>query len=144
MEIKIMNKSDLKNPEYGREGDSGLDLRANIYTPITVKPYQRLMIPTGIHLQIPRGYEGQVRGRSGLALKHGIGIVQGIGTIDSNYTGDIGVVIVNYSSKDFIVERGMRIAQLVICKVEEVTLTNVDSLDETNRGEEGYGSSGMI
>lgn len=143
MKIKVVNNSKNKLPKYTREGDSGLDLRADLDAPLWIIPGNRAVIPTGIHMEIPKGYEGQVRGRSGLAIRHGIGIVNGLGTIDSNYVGDIGVILINHGEKAFKVENGDRIAQLVIAPVKTVELEEVNVLEDTIRGSEGYGSSGV-
>lgn len=143
MKIKVINNSKNKLPKYTREGDSGLDLRADLDAPLWIIPGNRALIPTGIHMEIPKGYEGQVRGRSGLAIRHGIGIVNGLGTIDSNYVGDIGVILINHGEKAFKVENGDRIAQLVIAPVKTVELEEVNVLEDTIRGSEGYGSSGV-
>lgn len=143
MKIKVINNSKNKLPKYTREGDSGLDLRADLDAPLWIIPGNRAVIPTGIHMEIPKGYEGQVRGRSGLAIRHGIGIVNGLGTIDSNYVGDIGVILINHGEKAFKVENGDRIAQLVIAPVKTVELEEVNVLEDTIRGSEGYGSSGV-
>ena len=143
MEIKIINKSKNENPKYSKDGDSGMDLRAMLDYPITLLPFKRVLVPTGVHLELPKGYEGQVRGRSGLALEYGVGVVQGIGTIDSNYTGDIGVILVNHGQEAFVIENGDRIAQLVICKVEKVDLVDSKEIKKTNRGTSGYGSTGV-
>ena len=143
MKIKVVNNSKNKLPKYTREGDSGLDLRADLDAPLWIIPGNRALIPTGIHMEIPKGYEGQVRGRSGLAIRHGIGIVNGLGTIDSNYVGDIGVILINHGEKAFKVENGDRIAQLVIAPVKTVELEEVNVLEDTIRGSEGYGSSGV-
>lgn len=143
MKINIINNSGNESPKYSRDGDSGLDLRAMLQDPLVLLPGVRAVIPTGIHLEIPKGYEGQVRGRSGLAIKHGIGIVNGLGTIDSNFRGDIGVIIINHGTKSFTIRNGDRIAQLVIAPVEIVTLHEVEELVDTERGINGYGSSGI-
>lgn len=141
--IKIINKSRNELPKYNHEGDSGMDLRANLDGTIRLLPRRRVLVPTGIHIQLPVGFEAQVRGRSGLAIKNGIGIVNGIGTIDSNYTGDIGVILINHGNEMFEIKNGDRIAQLVISKVENIEWEEVDVLEETNRGEDGYGSTGV-
>lgn len=143
MKIKIVNKSCNEIPKYSRDGDSGMDLRAMLETSITLLPGTRALIPTGVHLEIPKGYEGQVRGRSGLGVHYGIGIVNGMGTIDSNYRGDIGVILINHGIDAFEIHNGDRIAQLVIAQVEEVELEVVESLNDTERGIDGYGSSGI-
>lgn len=143
MKIKMINKSNNENPKYSREGDSGMDLRAFIPSRITLLPHRQMLISTGIHIELVEGLEGQVRGRSGLALKYGVGVAQGLGTVDSNYRGDIGVVLINNGNSPFHIENGDRIAQLVIAKVETVELEIVKKLEETNRGEKGFGSSGV-
>lgn len=143
MKIKVINKSDNELPKYSKDGDSGMDLRAMLDAPITLLPNTRALIPTGIHLEIPKGYEGQVRGRSGLAVKYGIGTVNGIGTIDSNYRGDIGVIVINHGVEPYTINNGNRIAQLVIAPVETITLDEVEELNDTNRGTRGYGHSGI-
>lgn len=141
--IKIINKSKNDLPKYNHKGDSGMDLRANLEGTIRLLPRRRLLVPTGIQIELPKGYEAQVRGRSGLAIKHGIGIVNGIGTIDSNYRGDIGVILINHGNEVFKIKNGDRIAQLVISKVENVEWEEVEILEETKRGENGYGSTGI-
>lgn len=143
MEINMINNSTNPSPKYSRDGDSGMDLRAMLDEPMILLPNMRALIPTGIHLEIPSGYEGQVRGRSGLAVDYGIGIVNGIGTVDSNYRGDIGVIVINHGLEPFTIYNGDRIAQLVIAPVEIVTLHELDVLSESNRGSNGYGSSGI-
>lgn len=129
-------------PAYQTEGAAGLDLCAALQHPLTIHPGERRIVPTGIAVAIPEGFEGQVRPRSGLALKHGIGIVNSPGTIDSDYRGEIGIVLINHGSEPFIVTRGARIAQLVITPVVRVEVEVVSELDETARGEGGYGSTG--
>jgi dUTP pyrophosphatase len=119
-----------------------MDLCAAVGAPLTIAPGGRALVPTGLAMAIPHGYEGQVRARSGLAVRNGIGVVNGVGTIDSDYRGEIGVVLVNHGHEPFAVERGMRIAQLVICPVVRADLELVDELDETARGDGGYGSTG--
>ena len=119
-----------------------MDLRANIDTPITLKPLQRCLVPTGLYIALPDGYEAQVRPRSGLALKHGVTVLNSPGTIDADYRGEIRVIIVNLSSEDFVVNDGDRIAQMVVAKYEQVEWSDVDVLDETERGNGGFGHSG--
>ena len=142
MDIKIINKSTLSKPEYSTEGSAGIDLFANIEKSLILKPLQRGLIPTGIYLAIPKGYEGQIRARSGLALKHGVTLANGIGTIDSDYRGEIKVILINLGNKDFKINRGDRIAQLVFIKYEKIRLIEVESLNETNRGNGGFGHTG--
>lgn len=141
MNINIINNTDLPNPKYSNEGDVGMDLRADILEPITLQPFERALISTGICIELPEGYEGQVRGRSGLAIKHGIGIVNGLGTIDPNYKDEIGVILINLGNEPFTINRADRIAQLVINKFEKVELINVECLNGSNRGG-GFGSTG--
>ena len=129
-------------PAYQTERAAGLDLCAAVAEPVVIPPRERRFVPTGLAIAIPPGFEGQVRPRSGLALKHGIGIVNSPGTIDSDYRGEIGVVLVNHGTEPFIVERGARIAQLVIAAVARVEVALVSELDETVRGAGGYGSTG--
>lgn len=132
----------LPLPVYGTEHAAGVDLHAAIDSPITLQPLQREAIPTGIAMAIPEGYEFQIRGRSGLAKKNGIGIVNGIGTIDADYRGEIAAIIINLSNEPFTIERGMRIAQGVLNKYEKISWQPVDELNETARGSGGFGSTG--
>lgn len=143
MRIKVINKSNLPLPEYKTQGSSGLDLRASIASPIELKPLQRALIPTGIYISIPEGFEGQIRGRSGLALNHGISLANGIGTIDSDYRGEIKVILINLGDKPFTVNHGDRIAQLVIIKYERIEFEEVEELEDTNRGSGGFGHTGV-
>ena len=143
MKIKIVNKSKHPLPEYATPGSAGMDLRANIDAPITLAPGERKLIPTGIYIALPVGYEAQVRPRSGLALKHGIGLANMLGTVDSDYRADVGVILINLGQEDFVVNDGDRIAQLVIAKHETAEWDVVDELDETERGEGGYGHTGV-
>ncbi len=143
IEIKVVNKGHQPLPAYATEQSAGMDLRANISESITLKPLERRLIGTGLHIALPQGYEAQVRPRSGLALKHGITVLNAPGTIDADYRGEIGVVLVNLSQEDFVVNDGERIAQLVIARYEQAELTLVDALDETERGEGGYGHTGV-
>ena len=143
MKIKIVNKSKHPLPEYATPGSAGMGLRANIDAPITLAPGERKLIPTGIHIALPVGYEAQVRPRSGLALKHGIGLANMLGTVDSDYRADVGVILINLGQEDFVVNDGDRIAQMVIAKYETAEWEVVDELDETERGEGGYGHTGV-
>lgn len=143
MKINVINKSKHPLPEYATEGSAGMDLRANLNAPITLRPLERKLIPTGIYIGLPAGYEAQVRPRSGLALKKGISVLNAPGTIDSDYTGEIGVILINLSNEDFVVNDGERIAQLVIAKYEKAEWNLVDVLDETERGLGGYGHTGV-
>ncbi len=143
IQIKTVNKGHQPLPAYATEQSAGMDLRANITESITLKPLERRLIGTGLHIALPPGYEAQVRPRSGLALKHGITVLNAPGTIDADYRGEIGVVLVNLSSEDFVINDGERIAQLVIARYEQAELTPADALDETERGEGGYGHTGV-
>jgi dUTP pyrophosphatase len=142
MQIKIINKSNHELPNYETHASAGMDLRANITEAITLQPLGRAIIKTGLFIELPIGYEAQVRPRSGLAAKKGITVLNAPGTIDADYRGEIGVILVNLSSQDFIVENGERIAQLVIAKHERTEWTLVEELSETKRGEGGFGSTG--
>lgn len=130
-------------PAYATEQSAGMDLRANIDGPVTLHPMERKLIGTGLHIALPRGYEAQIRPRSGLALKHGITVLNSPGTVDADYRGEIMVLLVNLSTEDFVVNDGERIAQMVIARHETATLTLTDRLDETERGEGGYGHTGV-
>ena len=143
MKIKIVNKSKHPLPEYATPGSAGMDLRANIDAPITLAPGERKLIPTGIYIALPVGYEAQVRPRSGLALKYGIGLANMLGTVDSDYRADVGVILINLGQEDFVVNDGERIAQMVITKHERAEWVVVYELDETERGEGGYGHTGI-
>jgi|SRR5210317_695140 dUTP pyrophosphatase len=142
MEIKIINKSGHDLPRYETDLSAGVDLRANIDEAITLAPLQRQLIKTGLFMALPKGYEAQVRPRSGLALKKGITVLNTPGTIDADYRGEIGVILVNLSNEPFTVENGERIAQMVIAKCEQANFIAVEELDETDRGAGGFGSTG--
>lgn len=142
MKIKIVNSSHHLLPQYATPLSAGLDLRANLEAPITLQPMERRLVPTGLRIALPEGYEAQVRPRSGLALKHGITLLNTPGTIDADYRGEIGVIMVNLSTEPFTVEDGERIAQLVIARYEQAEWQETDVLDETERGEEGFGHTG--
>ena len=142
MRIKIVNKSDLPTPKYKTSGAAGMDLYANTQEPVVIEPLERVLIPTGLYISIPEGYEGQIRARSGLALNYGITLANGIGTIDSDYRGELGIILVNLSKEPYIVNKGDRIAQLVFVKYEKVQFEEVESLDKTARGEGGFGHTG--
>ena len=143
MKINIINKSQHSLPEYETGNSAGMDLRANLGEPILLKPLERAIVKTGIFIELPSGYEAQVRPRSGLAAKKGITVLNSPGTIDADYRGEIGVILVNLSSADFTVENGERIAQLIIAKHERAEWTLVSELSETSRGEGGFGSTGL-
>lgn len=143
MKIKVVNLSNNVAPSYKTEGASGMDICAYLEEPMILKPMDIVVVPTGIKLEIPEGYEVQVRARSGLAAKHGISLVNGIGTIDSDYRGEVGVIMINLGRSDFVINNGDRIAQLVAMKYEKVELEIVDELNETKRNEGGFGHSGI-
>ena len=143
MKIEIVNRGHQPLPQYATEQSAGLDLRANIGDSIVLKPLERRLIPTGLHIALPQGYEAQVRPRSGLALKHGITVLNAPGTIDADYRGEIGVVLINLSDKEFTVNDGERIAQMVIARHETAEFIEVEVLSETERGEGGYGHTGV-
>lgn len=142
MKVKIVNNSPFEEPSYSTPLSAGMDLRANLTEPLTLKPLQRVLVPTGLHIELPAGYEAQVRPRSGLAVKHGISIVNTPGTIDADYRGEIKVVLVNLSSEEYRIEPGERIAQMVVARHEKVEWEPVDRLEESGRGEGGFGSTG--
>lgn len=142
MKIQIINKSSFPLPQYATELSAGLDVRANNTEPITLAPLQRTIVPTGLFVAIPEGYEIQVRPRSGLAAKHGITVLNAPGTIDADYRGEIGVILVNLSNEEFIINPGERVAQLVVAKHERADWEEVSNLDETSRGTGGFGSTG--
>ena len=143
MTIKVINKSKHALPKYQTALSAGMDLYANIDEPITLKPLERTLVKTGLFISLPKSYEAQVRPRSGLAFKNGITVLNTPGTIDADYRGEIGVILVNLSSQDFTINDGDRIAQMVIAKHETAIWEEVENLDETNRGEGGFGSSGV-
>ena len=142
VQIKVVNKGNQPLPKYQTSQSAGMDLRANIDVPVLLKPLDRKLIPTGLHIALPEGYEAQIRPRSGLAIKHGITIINTPGTIDPDYTGDVGVILVNISNEDFVVQPGDRIAQMVINKFEQAEFEVVEELDETERGKGGFGHTG--
>ena len=143
IKIKVVNKGHQPLPQYATPLSAGMDLRANIDAPITLKPLERKLIPTGLHIALPAGYEAQVRPRSGLALKHGITVLNTPGTIDADYRGEVGVLLINFSDTDFVVNDGERIAQMVIARHEQGEWVEVAVLDSTERGEGGYGHTGV-
>lgn len=142
MKIRIINKSKHPLPQYATPLSAGLDLRANIDTPITLNPLQRCLVPTGLYMALPAGYEAQVRPRSGLAVKKGVTVLNSPGTIDADYRGEICVIMVNLSDTPFVIEDGERIAQMVIARHEQAEWEETDVLDETERGAGGFGHSG--
>jgi dUTP pyrophosphatase len=143
MQVKIKNTSQHELPKYETSASAGVDLRANLETAITLKPLERVLVRTGLFLEIPEGFEAQVRPRSGLALKKGITVLNSPGTVDADYRGEVGVILINLSNEEFVIENGERIAQLVFAKVEQADWINVDILSETARGEGGFGSTGV-
>lgn len=143
MKVKIVNKSQWPLPAYATKQSAGVDLKANTDSPITLEPLQRAMVPTGLYLAIPEGYEAQVRPRSGLAAKHGITVLNTPGTIDADYRGEVKVVLVNLSNEPFVINPGERIAQMVFASFQQVDWEETDSLDETERGAGGFGSTGV-
>ena len=142
MNVRIVNKSKHQLPEYATESSAGMDLRANIEESVILKPLERAMIPTSIFIELPTGYEAQVRPRSGLAAKNGITVLNTPGTIDADYRGEIKVILVNLSNQDFEIKDGERIAQMIIAKHERVEWQEVETLSETQRGEGGFGHTG--
>jgi dUTP pyrophosphatase len=143
VKINVVNKGKQQLPAYSTPQSAGMDLRANIDNPITLKPLQRCLVPTGLHIALPVGYEAQVRPRSGLALKHGITVLNTPGTIDADYRGEICVILVNLSQEEFVINDGERIAQMVIAKHETGEFVEVEQLDDTERGEGGFGHTGV-
>ncbi|MFC2297925.1 MAG: dUTP diphosphatase [Prevotella nigrescens] len=143
IQVKIINKGKQPLPAYATTQSAGMDLRANIDSPITLKPMERRLIPTGLYIALPKGYEAQVRPRSGLALKHGITVLNTPGTVDADYRGELMVLLINFSAEDFIINAGERIAQMVIARHEQAAFVEVDILDETERGAGGYGHTGV-
>ena len=142
MEVKIVNKSNHRLPEYATVDSAGMDLKANIDEPFVLGPLERQMVPTGIFIQLPKGTEAQIRPRSGLEEKNGITVLNSPGTIDSDYTGEIKVILINLSNEKFVVNPGDRIAQMVVARYERVEWNEVATLDETERGEGGFGHTG--
>ena len=143
VKIEIINRSHHQLPQYATEQSAGVDLRANLDEPIVLKPLERKLVPTGLFIALPKGYEAQVRPRSGLAIKKGVTVLNSPGTIDADYRGEICVIIVNLSADDFVVEDGERIAQMVIARHEQAEWVEVEELDSTERGAGGFGHSGV-
>lgn len=143
LKINAINRGHQPMPTYATPQSAGMDLRANLEEPVVLHPMERRLIPTGLHVALPEGYEAQVRPRSGLALKHGLTVLNAPGTIDADYRGEIGVVLINLSQEDFTINDGERIAQLVVARYEQVEFSLVETLDETERGEGGYGHTGV-
>ena len=143
MKIKVVNKGHQPLPQYATPQSAGMDLRANLDAPVILKPLERRLISTGLYIALPLGYEAQVRPRSGLALKKGITVLNSPGTIDADYRGEIGVLLINLSQDDFVVNDGERIAQMIIARHEQAEFETVEALDETERGAGGYGHTGV-
>jgi len=143
IEVKFINKGRQPLPAYATKQSAGMDLRANIDEPVVLRPMERRLIPTGLFIALPEGYEAQVRPRSGLALKRGITVLNSPGTIDADYRGEVGVLLINLSQEDFTIEAGERIAQMVIARHEQADFVLVSELDETERGAGGYGHTGV-
>ena len=143
LKINAINRGRQPMPTYATSQSAGMDLRANLEEPVVLHPMERRLIPTGLPIALPEGYEAQVRPRSGLALKHGLTVLNAPGTIDADYRGEIGVVLINLSQEDFTINDGERIAQLVVARYEQVEFSLVETLDETERGEGGYGHTGV-
>ena len=143
MKVKVINKSKHRLPEYATSGSSGFDFKADIDEPWILHPGETLLVPTGLIFAVPKGYELQVRARSGLALKHNIGLMNGIGTIDSDFRSPVGIILHNYGTENFVINPGDRIAQAVLNKVEKIEWDEVSTLDNTDRGENGFGSTGI-
>ena len=141
MKVNVVNKSNYDTPFYATEKSAGMDLKANIDEPVTLGPLERAMIPTGLYIALPDGTEAQVRPRSGLAAKHGISVLNASGTVDADYRGEVKVILVNLSNEPFVINPGERIAQMVVAKYEKVDWNVVDSLDDTERGSGGFGST---
>jgi len=142
MEIKIVNKSNNELPAYSTELSAGMDLRASLTEPVILKPFGRKLIPTGLFVEIPAGFEAQIRPRSGLALKKGITVLNSPGTIDADYRGEVGIILINLSTEDFVIENGERICQMIIASHETVQWNLVEKLEETERGHGGFGHTG--
>lgn len=143
VKVNVINKGHHPLPAYATPQSAGMDLRANISQPVTLRPMERRLIPTGLHIALPQGYEAQIRPRSGLALKHGVTVLNSPGTIDADYRGELMVLLVNLSAEDFVVNDGERIAQMVVVRHETVDFAEVSELDETERGAGGYGHTGV-
>lgn len=143
LKIKVVNRGHQQLPAYATPQSAGMDLRANLDEPLTLHPFERKLVKTGLFIALPEGYEAQVRPRSGLALKHGITVLNTPGTIDADYRGEVGVLLINLSQEDFVIEDGERIAQMVIARHEQGEFVVVEELDETERGVGGYGHTGV-
>ncbi len=142
MKLRIVNRSKHPLPQYETKYSAGMDLRANIDNPVTIKPLERVLVPTGLFIELPEGYEAQIRPRSGMAFKHGISLLNTPGTIDADYRGEIKIILVNVSNEPYTVNDGDRVAQMVISKFEQAQLVEVEQLNETERGAGGFGHTG--
>lgn len=142
MIVKIVNQSNNPLPEYSTEHSAGMDLRANLSEPITLRPLERALVPTGLFIELPVGYEAQIRPRSGLALKKGITVLNSPGTIDADYRGEVGIILINLSNEEFVIQHGERICQMVIARHEHIGWEAVEVLEETARGAGGFGHTG--
>ncbi|MBR5844035.1 MAG: dUTP diphosphatase [Bacteroidaceae bacterium] len=143
MKVSIINRSHHALPSYSTPLSAGMDIRANLNEPITLQPGERRLIPTGLFIALPEGYEAQIRPRSGLALKHGITVLNSPGTIDADYRGEVGIILINHSDKAFVIEDGERVGQMVVAQYSRVEWNETDSLDETERGAGGFGHTGV-
>ena len=143
MKVKIVNKSQFPSPHYATPLSAGMDIRADLKEPVTLQPLQRMLVPTGLYIALPEGYECQVRPRSGLAVKHGITVLNSPGTVDADYRGELRTLLINLSDTPFVIEPGERIAQMIVSRHEHVEWEEVEVLDETERGEGGFGSTGL-
>lgn len=142
-QVKIVNKGHQQLPQYATPMSAGMDIRANLEEPVILRPMERRLIPTGLYIALPEGFEAQIRPRSGLALKKGVTVLNSPGTVDADYRGEVGVLLINLSNEDFVVNDGERIAQMVIAQYEQVEFVVVEELDETERGAGGYGHTGV-
>ena len=143
VKVSIINRSHHALPSYSTPLSAGMDIRANLNEPITLQPGERRLIPTGLFIALPEGYEAQIRPRSGLALKHGITVLNSPGTIDADYRGEVGIILINHSDKAFVIEDGERVGQMVVAQYSRVEWNETDSLDETERGAGGFGHTGV-
>lgn len=143
VQVSIINRSHHALPSYSTPLSAGMDIRANLDAPITLQPGERKLIPTGLFIALPEGYEAQIRPRSGLAIKHGITVLNSPGTIDADYRGEIGIIIINHSDKAFVIEDGERVGQMVVARYERVAWKETETLDETERGAGGFGHTGV-
>ena len=143
VKVNVVNRGHQQLPAYATPQSAGMDLRANLDAPVTLRPMERRLIPTGLRIALPPGYEAQVRPRSGLALKHGVTVLNTPGTIDADYRGEVGIILMNLSTVPFVINDGERVAQMVIDRLEQAEFVEVDVLDETERGEGGYGHTGV-